>query len=60
MTSIPHITRLLAKIQDWQNGHGQAMGRAEATTRLDEAHMLFDEVSNLLADARRTLLQRTM
>jgi hypothetical protein len=40
MTSVPEITRILARIQDWKDGHGQAMGRAEASRRLDEAHKL--------------------
>ncbi len=56
MTSGPEITRLLARIQEWQDGHGQAGGRAEAARRLDEAHKLFDEVSNMLTDTRRELL----
>ncbi len=56
MTSVPEITRMLARIQEWQDGHGQAGGRAEAARRLDEAHKLFDEVSNMLTDTRRDLL----
>jgi hypothetical protein len=32
--SIPDITRLLARIREWQDGHGKAGGRAEAARRL--------------------------
>jgi hypothetical protein len=32
------------------------MGRAEAARRLDEAHKLLDEISNMLTDMRRTIL----
>jgi len=56
MTSVPEITRILARIQDWKDGHGQAMGRAEAARRLDEAHKLLDEISNMLAEMRRESL----
>ena len=27
MTSVPEITRILARIQEWIDGHRQAMGR---------------------------------
>ena len=52
MTSIPDITRLLARIHEWQEGHGKAGGRAEAARRLDEAHKLLDEVANMLGEVR--------
>ncbi len=55
-TSIPELTRLLAAIHTWQDGHGQPGGRAEAARRLDEAHKLFEEVSNTLAEMRREIL----
>ena len=58
MTSVPDITRMIARIQDWQDGHGKAGGRAEAARRLDEAHKLLDEVANLLIEMRRELLGR--
>ena len=45
---------MLARIQDWQDGHGRAGGRAQATQRLDEAHELLNEVANLLTEMRRT------
>ena len=37
MTSVPEITRLIARIEDWK-GQGRAMGRAEAARRIAEAH----------------------
>jgi hypothetical protein len=55
MASVPDITRLLARIEDWK-GQGPAMGRAEAARRLDETHKLLDEIANMLADVRRELL----
>jgi hypothetical protein len=57
MTSVPDITRLLARIEDWK-GQGPAMGRAEAAGRLEEAHKLIEEIANMLADVRRDLLGR--
>ena len=56
MASIPELTRLLAAIHTWQDGHGQPGGRAEAARRLDEAHKLLDEVANMLTEIRRTML----
>ena len=56
MTSIPELTRLLTAIHYWQDGHGQARGRADAARRLDEAHKLLTEVANLLTEMRRTML----
>jgi hypothetical protein len=47
---------MLARIQDWQNGRGKPGGRAEAARRLDEAHKLLDEISDMLAEMRRELL----
>jgi hypothetical protein len=37
MTSVPEITRILARIAEWQEGHGKPGGRAEAARRLEEA-----------------------
>jgi hypothetical protein len=54
VTSVPDITRLLARIEDWK-GQVPALGRAEAARPLDEAHKLLDEVSNMLGDVRREL-----
>ena len=58
MTSVPDITRLLAWIAEWQDGHGKPGGRADAARRLDEAHKLLDEISNMLADVQRELMGR--
>jgi hypothetical protein len=56
VTSVPDITRLLARIAERQDGHGKPAGRAEAAHRLEEANKLLDEVSNMLGDVRRTML----
>ena len=56
MISIPDLTRLLARLHEWQEGHGKPGGRADAARRLDEANRLFDEVSNMLSEMRRTML----
>jgi hypothetical protein len=47
---------MIARIEDWQDGHGKPGGRAEAATRLNEAHKLLDEISNMLTEMRRELL----
>ena len=47
MTSVPEITRIIARIEDWK-GQGPVLGRADAARRLDEAHRLLDEVANVL------------
>ncbi len=46
---------MIARIAEWQEGHGKR-GRAETARRLDEAHKLLDEVSNMLTDMRPTML----
>jgi hypothetical protein len=46
VTTVPEITRMIARIQEWRDGHGKPGGRAEAARRLDEA------------DALRTLLSQ--
>ena len=56
MTSVPDITRLIARIAEWQEGHGKPGGRAESARRLEEANKLLEEVSNALVDMRRELL----
>ena len=56
MTSVPDITRLLARIAEWQEGHGKALGRAETARRLEEANKLLDEIEQVLAYMRRELL----
>ena len=60
MTSVPEITRLLAWIAEWQDGHGKPEGRAEAARRLDEAHTLLDEISNMLTEVRLNMLGATV
>jgi hypothetical protein len=56
VTSVPEITRMIARIEDWKEGRGKARGRAETDHVLTEAHKLFDEISNLLTEMRRELL----
>ena len=56
MTSVPDITRMIARIADWRDGHGKPGGRAEDARRLNEAHKLLDEISNTLTEMRRELL----
>jgi hypothetical protein len=60
VTSVPEITRMLAHIAEWQDGHGKPGGRAEAARRLDEAHKLLDEISTMLAEVRLNLLGTAM
>ena len=56
MTSIPDITRMIARIEDWKEGHRKARGRAETDRVLSEAHKLFHEIGNMLTEMRRELL----
>jgi hypothetical protein len=49
------ITRMIARIEDWK-GQGPVLGRADAARRLEEAHKLLDQISNMLAEMRRELL----
>jgi hypothetical protein len=56
MTSVPDITRLLARIHEWQEGHGKPGGRADAVHRLDEANKLLEEIANMLTEMRREML----
>jgi hypothetical protein len=44
---------MIARIEDWKEGHGKARGRAETDRVLSEAHKLFDEISSMLAEMRR-------
>ena len=55
VTSVPEITRMIAHTEDWKR-QGPALGRAEAARRLDEAHKLLNEISNILTELRRTML----
>ena len=56
VTSVPDITRMIARIEDWKEGCGKARGRAETDRVLGEAHKLFDEIGNMLTEIRRELL----
>ena len=56
VASVPDITRMIARIEDWKEGRGKARGRVETDRVLDEAHKLFDEISNMLTEVRRELL----
>jgi hypothetical protein len=56
VTAVPDITRMIARIEDWKEGHGKARGRAETDRVLGEAHKLFEEISNMLTEMRRELL----
>ena len=56
MTSVPDITRMIARIEDWKEARRRARGRAETDRVLGEAHKLFDEISNMLTEMRRELL----
>ena len=55
MTTVPEITRMIARIQEWRDGHGKPGGRADAARRLDEADALLEKISNLLSRLRREL-----
>ena len=55
MTSVPEITRMIARIEDWK-GQGPVLGRAEAARRLEEAHKLLEEIADMLTHMRRELL----
>jgi hypothetical protein len=45
VTSVPDITRLIARIAEWREGQGKPGGRAEAARRIDEARKLLDEIA---------------
>jgi hypothetical protein len=49
-------TRMLARIEDWKEGHGKARGRAETDRMLSEARQLLTEIQHMLADMRGELL----
>jgi hypothetical protein len=55
VTTAPEITRMIARIQEWRDGHGKPEGRTEAARRLDEAHALLEEISDMLSRLRREL-----
>jgi hypothetical protein len=47
---------MLARIEDWKEGHGKARGRAETDRMLSEARQLLTEIQHMLADMRGELL----
>jgi hypothetical protein len=49
---------LIARIEDWKDGHGKARGRAETDRVLGEAQRLLTEAKHMLGDMRRELLGR--
>jgi hypothetical protein len=55
VASVPEITRMIARIEDWKEARGKARGRAETDHVLGEAHKLFDELSDMLTGLRREL-----
>jgi hypothetical protein len=55
VASIPEISRMIARIEEWKEAQGKARGRAETDRVLGEAHKLFDDVANMLTETRREL-----
>jgi hypothetical protein len=55
VTTVPEITRMIARIQESCDGHGKPGGRADAARRLEEVHALLEEISDLLSRLRREL-----
>jgi hypothetical protein len=58
VASIPEITRMIARIEDWKERREKARGRADTDRVLGEAHKLFDEASDMPTELRRELLAR--
>jgi hypothetical protein len=56
VASIPEITRMIARVQDWKERAGKARGHADTDRVLGEAATLFDDVSDMLSELRRELL----
>jgi hypothetical protein len=57
VASVPEITRMIARIEDWKDGRRKARGRVETDRVLGEAHKLFHEVSNMLTEMRRIVMR---
>ena len=55
MTSVPDITRMIARIEDWKE-QAPPLGRAEAARRINATRKLLDEIQHMLAEMRRTML----
>jgi hypothetical protein len=49
VTSVPDITRVLARIEDWKEKREKARGRAETDRALSEAQQLLTEAQHMLA-----------
>ena len=47
---------MIARIEDWKEGHGKARGHAETDHVLGEARTLFDEIAIMLTEMRQELL----
>jgi hypothetical protein len=58
VVSVPQITRMIARIEDWKKARGKARGRAETDRVLGEAQPLFEDVGNMLTEMPRELLGR--
>ena len=56
VASVPEITRMIARIEDWKEGRGKARGRAETEGVLGEVHKLLDEIIDMQTEMRRKLL----
>lgn len=56
MSWLGGATRMIARIEEWRDGHHKPGRRAEAARRLDEAHKLLAEIGNMLTEMRRELL----
>jgi hypothetical protein len=54
--SVPDITRLIARIAEWQEEHGKPGARADAARRIEEAQKLLAEIADMLIEMRRELL----
>src|SRR6202035_951073 len=55
VTSVPEITRMLARIQEWQEGHGKAGGRTEAAEACFAVRSAVNQVRSLHSLRRRSL-----
>jgi hypothetical protein len=50
VTSIPEITRMLARIADWKEAREKARGRAETDHMLGEADRFCQQSGHAIAD----------
>jgi hypothetical protein len=54
VASVPEVTRMIARIEDWKVRRGKARGRADTDRVRGEAHKLFDELSDMPTEMRRS------